>query len=1025
MATSVETLLVSIQADTTKLKSGLTQAQSSLKGLDATVRNTSSGFTQMTSKLKTLGMTLGLAFGAQKVVSFFKESTIAASNFNEAFSKVSVVFGQNAEDIQAWAKSSIDNFGMSERNALTAAGTFGNLFSAFGIGAEETKLYSKSLTELAVDLASFNDMTVDESLLALRSGLSGETEPLKRFGIALSDTRLKIEAMALGLIKSTSEALTPAAKSQAAYNLIMRDSTVAQGDYKRTAEGTANTMRRVSEKMDNAKVAIGQGLLPVFDLLLKIMEKGIIPAFQAVGNFLAKNTTLVTALVGALVAATTAFIAYKTIIVLTTKAKKIFAVMQVLVRRQQLATIASTNTLAASMLKLNAVMRANVFGIVVTAIAAVVAIFVVLWNKSEMFRKIVVTIAKGVLAAVALMIKAWGAYMTILVKIITGPLKLFLGVLSKLPGVGGAAKKGLELISKGTDLIGDVADKAAAKVTGLGDKLDGLVKKQEKAAAKTKEKVKTTVTGGLDPNAAKAAEKAAKEAEKNAEKLKDLAKDVIDIYADMNEVISEANLDAIAAAKDRDESIAEANKRYNETVTDLNKRYNEALSDAQQRYDDTEANARADYAKSLVDEAKNYAKKKIELEEKLQKTLTDLREKAAQKQIDLTRAAADKQQQILQAGADKLKSAFASGLGISLSDVFKKEGVSGVANALQAQLAGAKKLAKNAADLAGKGYSQQFIEEVVKNGPEVGNQMAEALLASSPEQQQILVDLYNSLDDISKTGVTQLASNLNNALNFSTQEQMDAYNEVSSTLKTALAETTATLNADLAQAQAEHSAALAEAQLASQERIAEAKVKLDETLADALKTLIKSRADAKKQLDEGLAEAAKVLADSLAETQKKYGEAIDKINADTEKKLAALKAKMAEVAAAMAALGAAQAAQAAMANVPVYVPAAGGSSGSGSTGITNNITTTVTGVNMTSPAATGQAVASQIQYGTTVNTTTLAGILAASNPKPVTTYTSSVNTNSLAGILAASGTPKTTTSTGMSGGSRGKGFLVE
>jgi hypothetical protein len=1010
MATAVETLLVSIQADVSQLKQGLTQAQTSLKGLDDTVKNTSSGFSQMTSKLKTLGATIGVAFGAEKVVSFFSESIMAASNFNEAFSKVGVVFGENATAIESWAKSAIDNFGMSERNALTAAGTFGNLFSAFGLGAEDTKVFSTSLTELAVDLASFNDMSVDESLNALRSGLSGETEPLKRFGIALSDTRLKTEAMALGLINSTKDALTPAAKSQAAYSLIMKDSAVAQGDYDRTAQGTANTMRRVAEKMDNAKVAIGQGLLPVFDVLLKVLEKGIVPVLSKMGDFLTKNKTMMMALGAAVTAGAVGFGLYKTVMLAVNAASKAHAVIQVLLKGGQLASIASTNTLAAAMLRLNAVMRANLIGIIVTAAFALVAVFVTLWNKSEAFRKIVVTLAKGVLGAVALMIKAWGGYMEILVKIITGPLKLFLGVLAKLPGVGGAAKKGLELIGKATEGIGDFADKAAAKVTGLGDKLDGLVKKQEKAAAATKTKVKAAA-GGVDPAvAAEAAEKA----KEDADKLKDYAKDVIDIYKDMNEVIAEANADAMEAAKDRDEAVAEANKRYsetvanlnkeyneavteanskyNETVTDLNKRYNEALADAQQRYDDTEANARIDYARTLAAEAKDYAKKRADLEEKLQSTLSSIRQKAADKEQDLIKSATDKQIKILQDGANKLRSAFSSGMSVNISDIFKTKGVGGITEALTKQIAGAKKLQANAAALAGKGYSQKFIEEVVKNGPEIGNQMADALLAAQPEQQQQLIDLYNSLDDISAHGVDQLADTLNNGLNFSTEEQMKAYNEVSQGLKQALSETTATLNSDLAQAQASHEAALAEAATASQAKIAEAKAKLDETMAEALAALQKSRAeakknldeglaeaqkvldktlaDAKKRLDEGLAEAAKTLQEALIEAQKKYNEAVDKINADTEKKLKALKDKIAEVAAAMAALGAAQAAKDAMANAPVYTPIVASplptSTSTSGTGVTNNITTTVTGVNLTSPSETSNTIVTAIKFGNTV-----------------------------------------------------------
>lgn len=963
MATAVETLLVSIQADVSQLKAGLTQAENSLKGLDGSVKSASSGFASFTGKLKQVGAAMGVAFASQQVMQFGKDVIMAASNMNESLSKVQVVFGEGSAAVIKFSEDAAKNLGMSKQAALEATGTYGNLFQAFGLGQTESQKMSTSLVQLAGDMASFNNTSVDDAILALRSGLSGETEPLKKFGVALSDARLKTEAMSLGLIKSTSDALTPAAKAQASYSLILKDTTLAQGDYARTSDGTANKMKTLKAEMDNAKASLGAGLLPVFNALLAVL-KPVIQLLGKLGKFMADNKEAVTAFTVALALGSAAWGVYTLVV-------KRAAIQQAI---------------------FNGIMAINPIVGVIAAVALLAAGIVMLWKRSETFRNVIISVGKAGVTAMAFIIGVVGDLVTGMMKLVTGPMRLLLKGLSLL-GVKQAGSA-LKEINGVIDTTGKFFDSAASKVKGLTDKLDELGKKKA-AVEKTTAAVKKTVTDTIDPNTAKEKAKADKQAAADAKKLEGYAKDVMDIYKDMNEVIAESNADMLAAAKDRDEAIGEANKRYSETVADLNKRYNEALADAQQRYDDTEANARADYAKSLAAEAKDYAKKKIDLEEKLQEKLTDLRAKAAEKQNDLIKAAAEKQASILQAGADKLKAAFASGMGVSITDIFKTKGVGGVTDALQKQLAGAKKLQANAAALAGQGYSQKFIEEVVKNGPEIGNQMADALLAAQPEQQQQLIDLYNSLDDISAHGVDTLASNLNNALSFSTEEQMNAYNEVSDGLKKALAETTATLNTDLASAQAEHSRAMAEAAAASAERIAEAKIKLDESLADAMVTLTRSRADAKKNLDEGLADAAKALADSLAETQKKYGEAIDKIQADTVKKLADLKAKLAEVAAQMAALGAAQAAAAAMASAPVYTtPYTGGAfnekGGVGNTPYGPTIVTNITGYNLTSPGATGATVAQQIQFGQTVNTTTLSGVLAAS-ARPSTT--TSVNTS--------------------------------
>lgn len=212
----------------------------------------------------TLGLTAPIALGAKQVFD-------AASDMSESMSKVQVVFGETGDEIVKWSKDSAQAMGLSQQAALEAAGSYGNLFQAFGVARGPATDMSKSLVQLASDLASFNNTSTDDALLALRSGLSGETEPLKRFGIAINDARLKDEALRLGLIKSTKDALDPAAKSQAAYALIMKDSTLAQGDFARTADGAANRQRILAAEFQNAKASIGQGLLPVATKLFGVV----------------------------------------------------------------------------------------------------------------------------------------------------------------------------------------------------------------------------------------------------------------------------------------------------------------------------------------------------------------------------------------------------------------------------------------------------------------------------------------------------------------------------------------------------------------------------------------------------------------------------------------------------------------------------------------------------------------------------------------------------------------------------------
>ena len=203
-----------------------------------------------------------------------------ASNLAEAQSKVTAVFGAQAVQVQKWSKTMAASFGVSSRQALEAAGTYGNLFQAFGIGQTEARKMSTRMVELAADMASFNNVGIDEALTALRSGLSGETEPLKRFGVALLDVRLKEQALAMGLINTTSGVLPPAIKAQAAYALILKDTSLQQGDVARTAEGLANQKKFLAAQVEDLSGSFGAVLMPVMINVVGVIRNQVLPSLQ-------------------------------------------------------------------------------------------------------------------------------------------------------------------------------------------------------------------------------------------------------------------------------------------------------------------------------------------------------------------------------------------------------------------------------------------------------------------------------------------------------------------------------------------------------------------------------------------------------------------------------------------------------------------------------------------------------------------------------------------------------------------------
>ena len=239
-------VVVKFLADVDGLKKGVDGINGQLNG--------------MGKALKGFGLTLAASFGVKEITNFAKAAVGAASDLEESLSKVSAVFKQNADSVKLWSENSVEGFGLSKQAALEAAGTFGNLFTAFGVATDDASKMSQALTELAADLASFNNTSIDQAINALRSGLSGETEPLKRFGVALNQATIEAEALALGLISSGDE-LTQAAKTQAIYSLVMKQTSNAQGDFLRTQDGLANTTRTLNAAFEDAKATIGQGLL--------------------------------------------------------------------------------------------------------------------------------------------------------------------------------------------------------------------------------------------------------------------------------------------------------------------------------------------------------------------------------------------------------------------------------------------------------------------------------------------------------------------------------------------------------------------------------------------------------------------------------------------------------------------------------------------------------------------------------------------------------------------------------------------
>ncbi len=184
----------------------------------------------------------------------------AASDFQEATSKVNVVFGRASKSVKDFADGAARNLGQSKQAVLDAAGTFGTFGKAAGLAGEDLSTFTTDFVTLSTDLASFNNTSPEEAVLAIGAALRGESEPLRRYGVLLNDAVLKQEAMTLGIYDGKG-ALTAQQKVLAAQAAIYKQTNDAQGDFMRTSDGLANSQRTLKAIIDDVKVSIGQAFL--------------------------------------------------------------------------------------------------------------------------------------------------------------------------------------------------------------------------------------------------------------------------------------------------------------------------------------------------------------------------------------------------------------------------------------------------------------------------------------------------------------------------------------------------------------------------------------------------------------------------------------------------------------------------------------------------------------------------------------------------------------------------------------------
>lgn len=880
MAT-IDPVIVQIQADISNLKKGLSDAETSLKGLDGNVKRTGGAFGGFGDTVKKLGATIGVTFAATQIVSFFKDAVQGAAEAEAGLTRLRSILlttgGATEVQVAALEKQAeaLSKVGFASKENIIV--TQSQLATFDLQGKTINKLTPAILDYVAAEKgATASSEDYKQMTNGLAQALQGNFAALTRVGFVLDeDTKKKISN---GTESERAAAITEV------LNSTYKDFNKTLAD---TPEGR---MMKLKQEFDDLKQTIGEGLMPIITSFMNLINTRVFPVLEkaakafknlttglsgegSVGDSFKKvGNTLKDFFMPIIKALVEAF----------NKIKKAFMdnkerIMDILKTFKELGQWVMNN-----IVPLFRTYLVSIFKATGTAISNAIKVII---PVAQFVVNTVKTLINGIVDVINLMIKGY----------------------NKVAGAFG--KEQVELIGKigeqtfgvrmGLVKMGEEADKTKKKVKGLGDVWAGSADPAGggKEKAKTESKVKSL-----------------------KDKLKDYLKDWKDLEKEAQDKFADAQqdyLDRVAKAEETyRERKADAEERNREALADAEERYQERKADAQERQQKREQELRKAFAKKVIDINKDFDKRELAQKEQLASQKFAIEKAATDKIADLRAKAIDKEAALTQQSIDRLRSAFASGLGVSLKEEFEKGGgVKGIVDALREKLTGARDLQKNAAALAGKGYSQTFIEQIVAQGPKVGNEMAKAILESSPETTAEIQALFGQMETISNTGLNALAATMNAGGNLATDELRKAYAQVSIDLQESLNAVNLEMTTKLAEAQKAYDETVAATAKARQEAIDEATSALDEALAEndarlkealaeAEADLKKAQEAADKALKKALKDAQEDLDKALIDAQKAFEKAIDAINKAMTKKLDDLLEKIRAVQAALAALGA-------------------------------------------------------------------------------------------------------------------------
>lgn len=705
------------------------------------------------------------ALAAVGIGKFAADSITAASNLAESTNAVNVAFGKSAQAVLAIGENSAESLGLAQNEFNQAAVRFSAFADRIAGEGGDTAKVIQTLTQRAADFASVFNIEVSEALRVFQSGLAGEAEPLKRFGINLLQSEVQAYALANGIAEVGSQ-MTETEKVQARFGLLLQETAKTAGDFANTSDGLANSQRILKAQFEDLQAEVGTALLPAFTELVKAVGDQLMPRLEELGEFL--NSPEGKKIIEE-TANTVLDLAERFIELIPTLVKVGGGILGLTTAIKILEGAFGAARLAAQLFSTTIAVTSPILGLI-ALVGTLTLGFVALHESQKQARETATGLTgrqaelraelarnKELLDANVIKYQEYQDAIGPVVRELStleGHLGATTGEFNRFNNMSFGNLKG-ELRGVSAEIMAMYHSGVAASAA-----FEGIIDPRTGRGVDFTIPAPRTATG-MPPSTGGSGPSAAEVAAEQLEKVQGIIKRASDSMWSAQRDYQQRVTSAQTAFQKRSAEIADA---FTEDVVRATEKRNSELEDAFQSHVEAMVNIEAQANQKLaeiISRSKNSLRDayRTATELSISEVLSDFN-----RAEDARRKAFEDSRQEAERNKEAFNEAFTAG-----------DPVAALRDTLAAQVAANKRLADQSAALFAAGFSQTFIEQMIQAGDEGSMVVADALLGAAPETRASIQQLFGEIENQSQTGLDALADQIFETAGLATKELRDLY----------------------------------------------------------------------------------------------------------------------------------------------------------------------------------------------------------------------------------------------------------